>query len=342
MAILDSILPSIGRTPLVRLNRINRAGAAEVLVKVEGANPGGSAKDRAILAMVEGAEARGDLRPGGLIVEPTSGNSGIALAMVAAVKGYRLTIAMPDSMSVERRAILAAYGAKLVLTPGAEGMAGAIARAEEIVAATPGAWMARQFDNPDNPRAHELTTAEEILAEVGTDLAALVAGVGTGGTLSGCGRRLKAAIPGLRVVAVEPEESAVLSGGNPGPHRIQGIGAGFVPKNLDWSVVDRVWPVSSQVAGETARELARQEGLFVGPSSGAAVAVALEMAHWPQMAGKRILAILPDSGNRYTSGWPFEFALPAAEPPPSAWRARLARAWAWSRERARRWCKWKT
>ena len=304
--IYDNVLGAVGRTPLIRLGRINRCGAAEVLVKFEAVNPGGSTKDRAALSMVEGAEARGELRPGGLIVEPTSGNTGIGLAMVAAVRGYRLTLTMPDTMSEERRRLLAAYGAKVVLTPGAEGMAGAIAKAEEIAAAEPGgAWIPRQFDNPDNALAHERTTAEEILEDTDGALDAFVAGVGTGGTLSGCGRRLKQACPNVRIVAVEPAESAVLSGGNAGPHKIQGIGAGFVPKVLDWSVVDRVCPVESWKAGEVAREAARQEGLLIGISGGAALAVALEMSCWPEMAGKRIVALLPDTGSRYLSGWPF-------------------------------------
>ncbi len=304
--IYDNVLGTVGRTPLIRLGRINRCGAAEVLVKFEAVNPGGSTKDRAALAMVEGAEARGELRPGGLIVEPTSGNTGIGLAMVAAVRGYRLTLTMPETMSIERRRLLAAYGAKVVLTPGADGMAGAIARAEEIAAAEPGgAWIPRQFDNPDNALAHERTTAEEILEDTGGRVDAFVAGVGTGGTLTGCGRRLKQACPGIRIVAVEPAESAVLSGGNAGPHKIQGIGAGFVPKVLDWSVVDRVCPVESWKAGEAACEAARQEGLLIGISGGAALAVALEMSCWPEMAGKRIVALLPDSGSRYLSGWPF-------------------------------------
>ena len=302
--IAGSILECIGRTPLVRI-RGTEEGGAEVLAKPEGMNPGGSSKDRAALSMVEAAEASGALRPGGTIVEPTSGNSGIGLAMVAAVKKYRLVLTMPATMSVERQQALAAYGAEVVLTPGTAGMAGAIARAKEIAEKEPGAWMPGQFDNPANPEAHYRTTAEEILKDCGGRVDAFVAGVGTGGTISGVGRRLKEAAPGVKVVAVEPEESAVLSGKNPGSHRLQGIGAGFVPSIFDWNVVDRIFTVGAEAAGRTTLWLAREHGILAGISSGAAAYAAMTMAQWEGYEGKRIVALFPDTGSRYLSGWPF-------------------------------------
>jgi cysteine synthase A len=299
----------IGQTPLLRINRIN-TGRAELLVKVESFNPGSSVKDRIALAMIEAAEREGRIRPGDLLIEPTSGNTGIGLAMVAAAKGYRLVLTMPETMSIERRKLLQAYGAQLVLTAGAAGMKGAIARAFELLADNPGAFMPQQFENPANPAVHASTTAVEILADTGGALDVFVAGVGTGGTVTGVGRVLKEKLPGVRIVAVEPDASPVLSGGQPGPHKIQGIGAGFVPRVLDMSVVDEVRQVSAEAAGTVARAAARQEGLLIGISSGAALAVALEMSGQPAYADKRIVTLLPDSGERYLSTWLFD-------PPPS-------------------------
>ena len=299
----------IGQTPLLRINRIN-TGRAELLVKVESFNPGSSVKDRIALAMIEAAEREGRIRPGDLLIEPTSGNTGIGLAMVAAAKGYRLMLTMPETMSIERRKLLQAYGAQLVLTAGAAGMKGAIARAFELLADNPGAFMPQQFENPANPAIHASTTAVEILADTGGALDVFVAGVGTGGTVTGVGRVLKEKLPGVRIVAVEPDASPVLSGGQPGPHKIQGIGAGFVPRVLDMSVVDEVRQVSAEAAGAAARAAARQEGLLIGISSGAALAVALEMSGQPAYADKRIVTLLPDSGERYLSTWLFD-------PPPS-------------------------
>ena len=301
----DNIGALIGRTPLVRIRRIN-AGRAEVLVKLESFNPGGSVKDRIALAMIEAAERDGLLKPGGLLIEPTSGNTGIGLAMVAAARGYRLILTMPETMSVERRKLLQAYGAQLVLTKGAAGMQGAVAKALELQAANPGCFIPQQFENPANPAIHAATTAVEILADTDGALDVFVAGVGTGGTITGVGRVLKAKVPGVKIVAVEPDASPLLSGGQPGPHRIQGIGANFVPRVLDMGVVDEVRQVSAEAAGAAARAAARREGLLIGISSGAALAVALELSSQPEYAGKRILALLPDSGERYLSTWLFE------------------------------------
>jgi cysteine synthase A len=296
----DSILDLVGGTPLVRLRRMNDTGC-DVLLKLEFFNPMASVKDRIALAMVEAAEADGSLPPGGEIIEPTSGNTGIGLAFVAAAKGYRVTLVMPDSMSRERRAILRGLGAELVLTPAAEGMKGAIAVAEGLVAQRPGSFMPMQFANPANPAVHDRTTAEEIWRDTGGRLDALVAGVGTGGTVTGTGRTLKARQPGLRVIAVEPAGSPVLSGGSPGPHRIQGIGAGFVPEVLDTAVIDEVVAVADDDALDTARLAARREGLFVGISSGAALCAALRVAARPDMEGKRLVVIIPSFGERYLS-----------------------------------------
>jgi len=301
----DNIGALIGNTPLVRIRRIN-AGRAEVLVKIESFNPGGSVKDRIALAMIEAAERDGRLKPGGLLIEPTSGNTGIGLAMVAAARGYRLILTMPETMSVERRKLLQAYGAQLVLTKGAAGMQGAVAKALELQAANPGSFIPQQFENPANPAIHAATTAVEILADTDGALDVFVAGVGTGGTITGVGRVLKAKVPGVKIVAVEPDASPLLSGGQPGPHRIQGIGANFVPRVLDMGVVDEVCQVSAEAAGAAARAAARREGLLIGISSGAALAVALELSSQPEYAGKRILALLPDSGERYLSTWLFE------------------------------------
>jgi cysteine synthase A len=297
--VADSVLELVGRTPMVRLQRVVAPGMAAVWAKLERQNPGGCVKERIGLAMIEAAECEGLLKPGGLIVEPTSGNTGIGLAMVAAFKGYHAILVMPDSVSAERRGIFKAYGAEAVLTPGAEGMKGAIAKAEEIVREHPGAWMPNQFANPANPEAHRLTTGPEILAQV-PHLDAFVAGVGTGGTITGVGRYLKAKVPHVRVFAVEPSGSPVLSGGEPGSHKIQGIGAGFVPAVFDRSVVDEIVAVSSDEAAEMARQLARREGLLVGISSGAAAAAALKVAA-RLGEGKTLVVLLPDTGERYLS-----------------------------------------
>lgn len=304
MKIADTILELIGNTPLVRVGRLNE-GAAEVVAKVEYFNPGGSVKDRIAVAMLEDAEARGALKPGALIVEPTSGNTGIGLALAAAVKGYRLILTMPDTMSVERRKLLAAYGAELVLTPGAQGMKGAIAKADELLAANPGAFMPQQFENPANPAWHRAHTGPEIWRDAEGKIDVFVAGVGTGGTITGVGAFLKEKNPEVRLVAVEPADSPVLSGGQPGPHKLQGIGAGFVPGVLDMELLDEIVQVSAEDAGRTARLAARREGLLVGISSGAALWTALELSRRPELAGKRIVVLLPDSGERYLSSWLF-------------------------------------
>ncbi len=304
-SIANTIVEKIGNTPLVRINKLNQGGA-EVLVKVESFNPGSSVKDRIALAMIEAAEKSGALKPGALIIEPTSGNTGIGLALVAAVKGYRLILTMPETMSIERRKILLAYGAELVLTEGAAGMKGAIAKALELNAANPGSFIPQQFENPANPAFHRATTAEEVWRDTDGRIDAFISGVGTGGTLTGVGEVLKERNPAVKVFAVEPDASPVLSGGKPGPHKIQGIGAGFVPKVLNTSIIDKVIPVSAEDAGRTAREAARKEGLLIGISSGAALFAALELSKQPEFAGKRIVAILPDTGERYLSTWLFD------------------------------------
>lgn len=292
------ILALIGNTPLVRLPKLNET-AADVVAKLEFYNPMSSVKDRIALAMIEAAERDGRLRPGQEIIEPTSGNTGIGLAFVCAARGYRLTLTMPESMSRERRAILRALGSELVLTPAAEGMKGAMARAAELVAQRPGAFMPQQFENPANPEVHRRTTAEEIWRDTGGRVDVLVAGVGTGGTLTGVGSVLKRRNPEFRCVAVEPAESPVLSGGAPGPHRIQGIGAGFVPAILDTTLIDEIVRVTSEESLIMARRAAREEGLFVGISSGAALHAALLVARRPEMSGRRIVVILASSGERY-------------------------------------------
>ena len=300
MRIAHTVEDLIGSTPLVDLSAL-AGSTARVLGKLEAANPGGSAKDRVARAMVDDAERTGRLSPGGTIIEPTSGNTGVGLAMVAAARGYRLILTMPDTMSMERRALAAAYGAQIELTPGTEGMAGAVARAEELAASTPNSIIAGQFDNPANPQAHYETTGPEIWADTEGTVDVLVAGVGTGGTLCGSARYLKEKNPEVRAVAVEPAESQVLAGGSAGPHAIQGIGANFVPENFDRSLVDEVVPVSSEDALVTWRRLERELGLLVGISSGAAVCAALELAARPECAGKTIVVVLPDTGERYLS-----------------------------------------
>lgn len=290
----------IGSTPLVDLSDLAN-GNATVLGKYEAANPGGSIKDRIAKAIVEDAEKKGLLAPGGTIIEPTSGNTGVGLAMVAAQRGYKLILTMPETMSIERRKLAAAYGAKIVLTPGAEGMKGAIAKAEELHDATLGSIIAGQFVNPANPQAHYETTGPEIWADTEGTVDAVVAGVGTGGTISGTAKFLKEKNPAVYATAVEPAESPVLSGGKPGGHKIQGIGAGFVPKNYDASVVDEVLPVASADAIATKKQLSEKLGLLVGISAGAAVNAALQLAARPEFTGKTIVAILPDTGERYLS-----------------------------------------
>ena len=300
-----SVLEKVGGTPLVEIsNRMNKGGA-RVLVKVEFFNPGGSVKDRIALAMVEDAERRGVLKPGATLVEPTSGNTGVGLALVSAVKGYHLVLTMPETMSIERRKLAAAYGAEIVLTPGTEGMKGAIAKAKEIAEAR-GGIILQQFENPANPAYHHITTGPEIWADTDGQVDAFVAGVGTGGTLTGTGKYLREQKPDVAIYAVEPDTSPVLSQGKAGPHKIQGIGAGFVPQVLDRSLITEVLTVSAENAGKTARAAAAQQGLLVGISSGAALYAALELSKRPEYAGKTIVALLPDTGERYLSTWLFE------------------------------------
>lgn len=299
--IYNDIIATVGATPLVRLNRIASGLGARVAAKLELKNTLGSVKDRIGIAMIQAAEDQGLIAPGGVIVEPTSGNTGISLAFVCAVKGYRLILTMPDSMSKERRRLLAHLGAELTLTPAAEGMKGAIAKAGEILADNPGAYMPDQFSNPANPETHRRTTAEEIWRDAGGKVDVLVCGVGTGGTITGVGEVLKARNPGLQVIAVEPAESPVLSGGAPGPHRIQGIGAGFVPAVLNRDIIDEVIAVSSDQAIDTARELAKSEGILCGISSGAAAHAALLAAARPENQGKTIVTVMPSTGERYIS-----------------------------------------
>lgn len=302
--IAKDILDLIGGTPLVKLNHLVDDNMAEVIVKLESFNPGGSVKDRICWSMIEDAEKSGTLKPGGIIVEPTSGNTGIGLAMVSAVKGYKLVLTMPETMSMERRYILKQYGADIVLTPGSEGMGGAIRKAEEIVKETAGAFMPQQFKNPANPEIHRKTTAREILDDTGNNLDVFVSGVGTGGTVTGVGEIIKKELPNVKTVAVEPQNSPVMSGGKPGPHKIQGIGAGFVPDVLNMDYVDEIRKVTDEDAFVTARKLAKEEGLLVGISSGAACWVALEIAR-EAGKGKRVLVVLPDTGERYFSVGPF-------------------------------------
>lgn len=302
MKIANNITELIGNTPLVRINKMNK-GAGEIYAKLEMFNPLSSVKDRVGLALIESAEREGKLQKGGLIIEPTSGNTGIGLAFVAAVKDYRLILTMPETMSIERRKLLKALGAEIVLTEGAKGMKGAIDKAERLAASTPGSFLPQQFSNHANSEIHRKTTAIEILRDMDNDVDIFVSSVGTGGTITGVGSVLKEKIPGVKIVAVEPSASPVLSGGKPGPHKIQGIGAGFIPMVLDMNVVDEVMQVSDDEAGAIAREAAQSEGLLIGISSGAALSAALKLAAIPENSGKKIVVIFPDSGERYLSTW---------------------------------------
>lgn len=296
----NNILGLIGNTPLVKLSKIVAPGSAEVFAKLEFFNPGGSVKDRICLGMIEDAESRGILKPGATIVEPTSGNTGIGLAMVGAVKGYKVILVMPDTMSVERRYILTSFGAEIILTPGSEGMGGAIKKAEEISKTVPDSFMPQQFNNPANPETHRKTTAREILEQAGREIDALVAGVGTGGTITGVGEVLKKEIPKVRIYAVEPSASAVLSGKQKGPHKIQGIGAGFIPQVLNRNIIDEIITVNDIDAFNTSQRLSKEEGIFVGISAGAACWAALKVAA-DLGKGKKVITVFPDTGERYLS-----------------------------------------
>ncbi len=299
--IADSITELVGNTPLVRINRMAGDAKAQLVAKLEYFNPAGSVKDRIGLSMIEAAEQEGKLKPDSIILEPTSGNTGIALAFVAAAKGYRCVLVMPETMSQERRMLLKAYGAELILTPGSEGMLGAIRKAEELAAQDPRYFIPQQFQNPANPEVHRRTTAEEIWRDTAGQVDIVVAGVGTGGTITGVGEVLKARKPDVKMIAVEPKGSPVLSGGTPGPHMIQGIGAGFVPQVLNTEIIDEVIPVANEDAFARARQAAREEGLLVGISSGAALHAAIQVAQRPENAGKLIVVIIPSNGERYLS-----------------------------------------
>ena len=299
-AIFDDITAAIGFTPLIRINKLN-AGGTTILAKLESRNPCGSVKDRIALSMIQDAENKGLIKHDTVIIEPTSGNTGIGLAFVCAARGYHLILTMPESMSIERRRILAMFGAKIILTPAAEGMQGAVKRAEELMAQTPNAFMPQQFNNPANPQVHRETTAEEIWADTDGKVDFFVAGVGTGGTITGCGEVLKNRNKNLKVIAVEPKDSPVLSGGKPGPHKIQGIGPGFVPDVLNRGIIDEIIQVTNQDAMETARQIASKEGILAGISCGAAMWAAIQISQRPENQGKTIVVILPDTGERYIS-----------------------------------------
>ncbi|MFF3025328.1 cysteine synthase A [Gottfriedia sp. NPDC057948] len=305
MKVANSVYELIGRTPIVKLNRLVDEDSAEIYLKLEFMNPGSSVKDRIALAMIEDSEKKGLIKPGDTIIEPTSGNTGIGLAMVAAAKGYKSILVMPETMSIERRNLLRAYGAELVLTPGPEGMGGAIRKADEL-AKENGYFVPQQFNNIANPEVHRLTTGPEIVEQMGDQLDAFISGVGTGGTISGVGAVLKEAYPGINIVAVEPEDSPVLSGGKPGPHKIQGIGAGFIPETLNTDIYDEIVQIKNDDAMETARKVAKEEGILVGISSGAAISAALQVAK-KLGKGKKVLAIIPSNGERYLSTALFQF-----------------------------------
>jgi cysteine synthase A len=304
--IFENITQTVGNTPLVKINRLADDSMATVLVKLESFNPVSCVKERIGVSMIDAAEKAGILREGGVIIEPTSGNTGIGLAFTAAVRGYRLILTMPETMSMERRQLLKIFGAELVLTEGAKGMRGAIEKAEDLHKGIPGSFIPQQFENPANPEVHRRTTGEEIWRDTDGAVDVFIAGVGTGGTITGVGELLKERKPGVRIVAVEPFDSPVLSGGKPGPHKIQGIGAGFIPTVLDTKIIDEIIQVTHTAAGRTARDLAKKEGILAGISSGAALWAALQIAKRPESAGKVIVAILPDTGERYLSTWLFQ------------------------------------
>lgn len=309
MKVYNDVTEVVGNTPLVRLNKLTKDLQATVLVKLESKNPLWSVKDRIGVAMIDAAEKAGKLKPGGVIVEPTSGNTGIALAFVSATRGYKLILTMPETMSLERRKLLKIFGAELVLTPGEKGMKGAVEKAEEIHENTPGSFLPQQFNNPANPEIHRKTTAEEIYRDTDGKIDIFISGVGTGGTITGVSEVLKNKIPGFKAIAVEPADSPVLSGGKPGPHKIQGIGAGFVPGVVRKDLIDEIIPVKNEDAGETSRRLAREEGILAGISSGANVWAALQVAKRPENKGKTIVTVICDTGERYLSTWLFQNVL---------------------------------